>query len=195
MSANVHFRFGTMGSSKTASALMLDYNFREKGMVPLLAKPAVDTRTAKMWSRIGLEADCTTLENVCEMSYNELAGYDCVIVDEVQFATDEQVEFLVGIADHLNIPVFLYGLKTDFQGKLFPGSKRILELADDIEEIETTCWCGASARFSARVDSQGKIVREGTVVDEGAVETRPKYVALCRKHFFAGRTGNLGKDL
>ena len=95
MSANVHFRFGAMGSSKTASALMLEYNFREKGMIPLLAKPAIDTRTTKMWSRIGLEADCTTLENVCSMSYNELAGYDCVIIDEAQFATDEQVEFLV----------------------------------------------------------------------------------------------------
>jgi thymidine kinase len=195
MSAKVHFRFGAMGSSKTASALMLNYNFREKGMIPLLAKPEADTRTTKMWSRIGLEANCTTLENVCEMSYNELSGYDCIIVDEVQFANEDQVEFLVGIADHLNIPVFLYGLKTDFRGRLFDGSKRILELADSIEEIETTCWCGAAARFSARVDKEGNMIRQGEIIDNGEVENRPKYVALCRKHFFAGRTGNIGKDL
>lgn len=185
--ANLHFRFGAMGSSKTASALMLDYNFREKGMRTLLAKPSTDTRTDKMWSRIGLEADCISVDELCSKPYNELAGYDCLIVDEAQFVTDTQAEFLAGVADYLNIPVFLYGLKTDFRGRLFDGSKRLLELADEIEEIETTCWCGRAARFSARIDKEGNIVREGDVVKPEEGKDKPSYIALCRKHFFAGR--------
>jgi thymidine kinase len=185
----LHFRYGAMGSSKTALALMLAYNFSEKGMKPLLCKPATDTRTEKMWSRTGLESDCISLEELCSKDLNEIAGYDCVIVDEVQFATTEQVDFLAGIVDHVHIPVFAYGLKTDFQGKLFVGAKRMLELSDTIEEMKSACWCGSAAKFSARVDADGNVLREGDTVDIGGHEDKPHYVALCRKHFLSGRSG------
>lgn len=188
--ATLHYRYGAMGSSKTALALMLAYNFSEKGMRPLLAKPASDTRTSTMWSRTGMESPCISLDALCDMTYNEIGGYDCIIVDEIQFATGAQVEFLAGIVDHIGISVFTYGLKTDFQGRLFEGSKRMLELADTVEELPCSCWCGKSAKFSARIDSNGDVVREGERVEmESVVPEEAKYVALCRKHYLSGRSG------
>ena len=186
--AKLHFRYGAMGSSKTALALMMAYNFREKGMKPLLVKPATDTRTSTMWSRTGMEEECISLESLCNMSYDEICGYDCIIMDEAQFATDKQVDFLAGIVDHLGLPVFAYGLKTDFQGHLFEGSKRLIELADDIEENKAACWCGATAKFSARVSADGNIIKDGDTVGIEAEDMT--YVALCRKHYMSNRANS-----
>ena len=190
--AKLHYRYGAMGSSKTALAIMLAYNFEEKGMRPLLAKPSTDTRTDKMWSRTGMEADCISLEALCAMSYDEISAYDYIIVDEVQFASEEQIRFLAGIVDHLGITVFAYGLKTDFRGKLFAGSKCLLELADNIDELPSACWCGSPAKFSARLDANGHVLHEGDTIEMGGNEDAnepPKYVALCRKHYLSGRIG------
>ena len=187
--AKLRYRYGAMGSSKTALALMLAYNYREKGMRALLAKPEADTRSTKIWSRVGIEAECIGLSELCGMSLDEISAYDCVIVDEVQFATEEQVGFLAGIVDHLGVPVFAYGLKTDYRGLLFEGSKRMLELADEVEEIECACWCGAAAKFSAKVSPDGEIIRNGDdaiEIDEIG-DKGPHYVALCRKHYMSGR--------
>lgn len=181
--AQLHYRHGTMGSSKTALALMLAYNYQEKGQKPLLAKPEADTRTTKMWSRVGLSSDCISLEALCAMSFAEISAYDCVIIDEAQFATAEQIDYLGQITDYLDLPVFAYGLRTDYTGHLFEGSKRLMEIADTIEENQTICWCGRPAKFSARVDSDGNIIREGTQLQVGDSE----YIAVCRKHYMCGR--------
>ena len=178
--AKLHFRYGVMGSSKTADALMLAYNFRERGRQPLLAKPSADTRTTKIWSRVGIEADCVTLESICDCPLEDLAGYDAVIVDEVQFATEKQVDRLGAIADILDIPVFAYGLRTGYTGHLFPGSKRLFEIADELEEAKTICWCGASAKMNALIGENGQIVTDPSLQTETALQG--DYVSLCRKH-------------
>ena len=179
--AKLHFRYGVMGGSKTADALMLAYNFREKGKIPLLAKPMADTRTEKMWSRVGIEAECVSLESICECPLEELSGYDCVIIDEVQFATAKQVDRLVSIADILNIPVFAYGLRTGYTGHLFEGSKRLFEVADELEESKTICWCGASAKMNALLDDDGNVVTDPNLQTDTALQGH--FVSLCRKHF------------
>ena len=179
--AKLHFRYGVMGGSKTADALMLSYYFREIGKIPLLAKPMADTSTEKMWSRVGIEAECVSLESICECPLEELSGYDCVIVDEVQFATAKQVDRLVSIADILNIPVFAYGLRTGYTGHLFEGSKRLFEVADELEESKTICWCGASAKMNALLDDDGNVVTDPNLQPDTALQGH--FVSLCRKHF------------
>lgn len=174
------FRYGAMGSSKTANLLMAHYNFRERGRRPVILKPKMDLRDGEkiVKSRIGLQASCTLIE---EFQMEE-GKYDAILVDEANFLTAEQVDWLAHICDTYDIPVLCYGLKTDFQGKLFEGSKRLLELADAIEEIPTICWCGKKARFNARI-RDGKIVRDGEQIMLGANDM---YVPLCRKHFMSG---------
>lgn len=182
--AKLHFRYGVMGSSKTADLLMLAYNFRERGSNPLLAKPSKDTRTEKIWSRVGISADCIPLEDLCSMSFPELGKYDCVIVDEVQFATAEQIDHLGDVADIMDIPVFTYGLRTDYTGHLFEGSKRLFEIADEIDEIRTSCWCKRAAKMNALIDG-GEIVRD--IGGAGQLNIGGEYVSLCRKHYKEGR--------
>lgn len=182
--AKLHFRYGVMGSSKTAEALMLAYNFRERGRTPLLAKPEEDTRTEKMWSRIGIESECMSLAEACAIPVGELGKYDCIVVDEVQFASPEQIEHLALIADVVNIPVFAFGLKTGYTGHLFPGSKRLIELADDIEAIRTSCWCGKEATMNALIVDD-EICLDPSYQKETALEG--KFVSLCRKHWREGR--------
>lgn len=188
--AKLYFRYGAMGSSKTANALMVDYNYYERGKKALLVKPKLDDRDGEgiVKSRIGLEKKCTFLETLTEMSDEAIREYDCVIVDEAQFATKEQVEFLVHIVDELNIPVICYGLRTDFRREFFPGSMWLMAWADVIEEIKTVCWCGKAATCNARLDETGKMIRVGDQVVLGAND---KYVALCRKHHTAGNTGKV----
>lgn len=185
--AKLFFRYGAMGSSKTANALMVEYNYRERGKRALLAKSAVDTRDGErvLRSRMGLERECIWMEELVQMSREELCAYDCVIVDEAQFCSKEQIEFLVFLVDELNIPVICYGLRADFQNNLFPGSMWLLAWADVIEEIKTVCWCGRAAKCNARYNEQG-IIREGAQVLLGGNDS---YTALCRKHL---REGNLG---
>lgn len=183
--AKLYFYYGAMGSSKTANALMAEYNYRERGQKALLAKTNIDTRdgTHIIHSRIGLEKECILLSDVCEMSDEQIMSYDAVIVDEIQFATREQIDALARIVDDLNVPVLCYGLRSDFQLNLFEGSERLLAIADEIREIKTVCWCGKKATCNARYNKYG-IVREGTQVMLGANDD---YIALCRKHFLAGK--------
>lgn len=184
--AKLYFRYGAMGSSKTANALMVRYNYIEKNQNVVMLKPKAENRDGvkTIKSRIGLSAECEFVEDFIE-SFDEKTSqnYHAIIVDEAQFMTKEQVDFLSDIVDLHNIPVLCYGLRTDFQGNFFEGSKRLMEIADVIEEIPTVCWCGKRAQFNARV-IDGKIVREGEQVMLGGNET---YVSLCRKHYKTGK--------
>ena len=184
--AKLYFRYGAMGSSKTANILMVRYNYLEKGLRPLLVKPLVDTRyggrTVK--SRMGLSAECILFHELCAMSETDIQWYDSILVDEVQFLTADEVDFLADIVDRFSIPVLCYGLKTDFTGHLFEGSRRLLEIAEVIEEVPTVCWCGKRATFNARFDESGRVLREGEQVVLGANE---KYTSLCRRHFREGK--------
>lgn len=187
--AKLFFRYGAMGSSKTANALMVEYNYRERGKRALLAKPATDMREGEkiVSSRMGLKHECIWTEELVAMSDEEIQKYDCVIVDEAQFCSKEQIERFVHYVDDLNVPVICYGLRADFQNNLFPGSQWLLAWADIIEEIKTVCWCGRAAKCNARFNEHG-MIREGAQVYLGGNDS---YVALCRKHH---REGNLGPD-
>lgn len=191
--AKLYFRYGAMGSSKTANALMVRYNYLERGRKVVLLKPKVDNRDGErvIRSRIGLSAPCEYVEDFIrsmegsgkeEGLTRDLQGVSYIIVDECQFMTPEQVDFMSDIVDDYDIPVICYGLRTDFQSRMFPGAARLFELADVIEQIPTVCWCGKKAHFNARVIG-GQMVREGEQVFLGANES---YVALCRRHFKMG---------
>ena len=185
--AKLYFRYGAMGSSKTANALMVAYNYKERGKRVLLAKPKLDTREmGVLHSRIGLEQPCIYVEELVERPLEKLDSYDCVIVDEAQICKKEDVEFFTDLVDKLDIPVICYGLRTDFQMNLFEGSMWLLAWADKIEELKTVCWCGSGARCNARIDSNGNMVSSGEQVELGANE---RYISLCRKHFIERKTG------
>jgi thymidine kinase len=177
--AKLHFRYGPMGSSKTAQVLMTRFNYIERGRKVLLMKPATDTRDGitTIRSRIGLEADAIVIHKNDEISvYMAKHDADVLIVDESQFLTEEQVIQLRDIVSKYNIPVMCYGLRTDFKGKLFTGSKALFELADDIQEIPSICDCGEKAIINARFDEHGHLITDGNVVDLGGNE---KYKAVC----------------
>lgn len=161
------------------------YNYKEKGYNPLLCKTELDTRDGEriVKSRVGIQAECILLDELVSMSDEELKSYDVIIVDEIQFASKEQVDRLAQIVDNCKIPVLCYGLRADFQLNLFEGSRRMFELADEIKEIKTMCWCGRKATCNARYDENG-IIRDGEQVVIGA---NNKYISLCRKHFMEGR--------
>ncbi len=182
--AKLYFRYGAMGSSKTANAVMVQYNYQERGRKVLMLKPKLENRDGAtiVRSRCGLEAQCRFVEELGEIS---LDGIECVIVDESHFLTAEQVKQLVDIVDERDIPVICYGLRSDFRGEIFEGSRELLRWADTIEEIKTICWCGRKATFNARVQN-GHIVREGEQIMMGG---NSAYVSLCRRHW---REGNLG---
>ena len=167
---------------------MVEYNYRERGKSALLAKPKTDIRDGKhkIRSRAGLERECILLEDLQQMKEEEIRKYDCIIVDEAQFASKEQVEFFVYIVDRLEISVICYGLRADFRNELFEGSKWLLAWADVIEELQTVCWCGRAAKCNARLNEKGEVIREGEQVLLGGNDT---YTALCRKHFYEGNTG------
>lgn len=177
--AKLIFRYGAMGSSKTANALMVRYNYVEKGKKVVLLKPRCEDRDGakNLKSRIGLEEPCEFVENFLA-DYNG-EHYDCIIVDEVQFLSPEMIDKLSDLVDFHGITVICYGLRTDFQSHLFPGAQRLMELADDIEQIKTICWCGKRAHFNARL-LNGEMVTEGEQVQLGGNES---YISLCRKHY------------
>ena len=187
--AKLFFRFGAMGSSKTANALMVEYNYYERGKKALLSKPKIDSRDGDktIRSRMGLERPCIYVEELTAMSDDAIKEYDCVIVDEAQFVTKAEVEFFLHIVDDLGIPVICYGLRTDFQREVFEGSLWLLAWADVLEEIKTVCWCGQGATCNARYDEQGNIIRSGEQVVLGSND---QYIALCRKHHKEGNFGN-----
>ena len=188
--AKLYFRYGVMGSSKTATALMVRDNYEERGQEALLVKPEIDQRDGAKFvaSRMGLSHPCIYFSEMRSMDEAALKRYACVIVDEAQFLSREEVQFLVHIVDDWNVPVICYGLRADFSGQLFPGSQELLATADIIEEVKTICWCGKKATCNARFDKEGKVLREGEQVVLGAND---QYIGLCRKHW---REGNLGPD-
>ena len=179
--AKLYFRYGAMGSSKTANAIMVRHNYMERGQKVLMLKPRLDNRdgATTIKSRCGLDCECAFMEDI--ENYN-VKDFDCVIVDEAQFLTRAQVETLVKIVDEDNVPVIAYGLRADFRQNLFEGSKWLLAWADTIEEVKTICWCGKKATCNARI-SDGKVIKEGEQVVLGGNES---YVSLCRKHWAAG---------
>ena len=182
--AKLYYYYGAMGSSKTANALMTKFNYGEVGQKALLCKPAMDVRDGEktVHSRIGLEEECVLLEDFAKYTEEEVRQYQCIIVDEVQFATPEQIDFLSDVVDFYDVPVVCYGLRADFQNRLFPGSERLIAIADHIQELKTVCWCGRKATCNARYNENG-IVREGAQVMLGSND---RYKSLCRKHFKMG---------
>ena len=186
--AKLYFRYGVMGSSKTANALMVRYNYQERGQEALLVKPSIDQRDGARFvaSRAGLSHPCIYFSDLEKMPPEELCCYACIIVDEAQFLTREEVRYLTLLVDERNIPVICYGLRADFKGDLFPGSQELLAWADIIEEVKTICWCGKKATCNARFDKNGVVLKEGEQVVLGAND---KYIGLCRRHW---KEGNLG---
>ena len=187
--AKLYFKYGAMGSSKTAQALITKYNYEENDLRVWLLKPSADIRDGAhtISSRIGLsaEADILTPEMDAYAWFREkLEGQcDVIIVDECQFLTPEQIDQLRRSVDDCGIPVMCFGLRTDFQTKLFPGSLRLMEIADTIQEIKTICDCGAKATVNARIDSQGHIVTQGAQVFLGGNDS---YIAMCHKCYVKG---------
>lgn len=189
--AKLYFYYGAMGSSKSANAMMVRYNYWERGQNALLVKSEVDTRDGvhTIRSRMGLEEECITLsELIKNYSREELKEYECIIVDEAQFATEEQIDYLSDLVDDLNIPVMCYGLRCDFQNHFFEGSRRLMEIADTIQEVKTVCWCGKKALCNMRYNEEGKAVKVGEQIVLGAND---KYVSVCRKHYKEGALGPL----
>ena len=186
--AKLYFKYGAMGSSKTAQALITKYNYEENDMKVWLLKPSADTRdgAAILRSRIGLEAQveiATPDANIYDRYVADHVGKcDAVIVDECQFLTPEQIGQLRQIVDDFNVPVMCFGLRTDFRTHLFPGSLRLMELADCIEEIKTMCDCGAKATVNARIND-GYIVTEGAQVVLGGNDC---YIAMCHRCYVRG---------
>ena len=186
--AQLYFKYGAMGSSKTANALMARFNYEERGQQTLLVKPQLDTRDGDhtVRSRIGLTHECVYFHEMQKMSEEELKKNSCIIVDEAQFLTHDEVMYLVHLVDDCDIPVICYGLRADFKGELFSGSYALLVMADKLEEVKTICWCGKKALFNARFDETGTVLKEGEQVVLGAND---KYIGLCRRHWMRGDLG------
>ena len=191
--AKLYFSYSAMNAGKSAILLQSAYNYHERGMKTLLLKPEVDTRdplSNHIVSRIGIKAQAevfstdTNLEEFIKQYYNK-TKVDCILLDESQFLTPDQVWQLASISDDFDIPVMCYGLRTDFKGNLFPGSATMLAIADDVREIRTLCWCGRKATMTMRFDAEGKAITDGNQVDVGGNE---KYISLCRRHWLEKKT-------
>ena len=184
--AKLYFYYSAMNAGKSTVLLQSSYNYQERGMRTLVFVPAIDTRSGhgRVRSRIGLEAPAEVLtptDNLLNRVRHEhtIDPIACVLIDEAQFLTRAQVEQLSDVADVLEIPVLCYGLRTDFQGQLFPGSGALLALADDLVELKTICHCGRKATMNLRLAADGRAVREGAQIEIGGNE---RYVAMCRRH-------------
>ena len=185
--SKVYFYYSAMNAGKSTVLLQSSYNYHERGMRTLLFVPELDNRAGvgRIESRIGLASDAIILratDNMLEQvraehAKNPVAG---VLIDEAQFLTPEQVGQATDIADSLRIPVLCYGLRTDFQGRLFPGSAGLLGVADNLIELKTICHCGRKATMNLRIDAAGKAVTKGAQVEIGGND---RYVAMCRRHF------------
>ena len=186
--AKLYFKYGAMGSSKTAQALITKFNYEERGMKVWLIKPSLDDRDGaiKIRSRIGLEADCTPIkpeDDIFELFALDEYHADVIIADECQFFTSENIDQLRRIVDELDVPVMCFGLRTDFLTKLFPGSMRLFEVAESISEIKTICSCGRKADVNARIDENGNIVTQGSQVMLGGNDS---YIAMCHRCYKKG---------
>lgn len=180
--AKLYFKYGAMGSSKSAQALITQFNYEELGMSVWLIKPSTDTRDGAdiIRSRIGLQRSAhviTPEQNIVE-EYAKVGRHDVIIADEAQFFTPEQIDQLRELVDTENIPVLCFGLRTDFLTHFFPGARRLMELADSLTEIKTVCACGRKATVNARIDGSGRVVTEGAQVLIGGNDS---YVAMCHK--------------
>ena len=180
--AKLYFKYGAMGSSKSAQALITQFNYEELGMTVWLIKPSVDVRDGAdiVRSRIGLARRAQVIfpqDNLLD-AFAQAGTFDVIIADEAQFLTPDQIDQLRQIVDEQDVPVLCFGLRTDFLTHLFPGSQRLLELADSITEIKTVCACGAKATVNARLDSQGRVVTQGDQVFLGGNDS---YQAMCHR--------------
>ena len=185
--AKLYFYYSSMNAGKSTSLLQSSYNYKERGMNTLVLAPQLDNRFAvgKVTSRIGIESDATTFAKDTDLF--ELIGgatrsepLHCVLIDEAQFLTRDQVFQLTEVTDKLGIPVLAYGLRTDFQGEPFEGSKYLLAWSDNLRELKAICDCGAKATMVVRLDEGGRAIREGSQIEIGGND---RYVSMCRKHF------------
>jgi len=184
--AKLHFHYSTMNAGKSTALLQASYNYIEQGMETMLFIAALDDRAGKgrIGSRIGLTAEASMFgpdSDIFAMVQERLRGgpVHCVFVDEAQFLTEEQVWQLARLADRLGVPVMAYGLRTDFRGKLFPGSEALLAIADELREVRTICRCGRKATMVVRLGPDGKVLHQGAQIAIGAAQ----YVSLCRRHW------------
>jgi Thymidine kinase len=187
--AKLYFKYGVMGSSKTAQALITKFNYEERGMKVWLIKPQIDSRDGEglIQSRAGLSAMAYVLpaeENLYESFQKLKDAVDVIIVDECQFLTEQQVDQLSLLVIDFNVPVLCFGLRADFRTKMFPGSKRLMEIADSITEIKTICSCGRKATVNVRLDQNGRIVTEGEQILIGGND---QYTAMCYRCFIKNR--------
>ena len=181
--AKLYFKYGAMGSSKTAQALITKFNYEERGMSVWFIKPGTDTRDGEdiIKSRIGLFAKCYAVsegEDIRRTFDGQAKKYDVIIADECQFFSAAQIDMLRGIVNDYDIPVLCFGLRTDFMTKLFTGSARLFEVADSVAEIKTVCTCGGKAIVNARLDDKGNVVTEGDKICLGGND---RYVAMCHR--------------
>ena len=180
--AKLYFKFGAMGSSKSAQALITRFNYEELGMTVWLIKPSTDTRDGAdiIRSRIGLEAHAQVItpeQNIVD-EYHKVGRHDVIIADEAQFFTPEQIDQLRELVDDEDLPVLCFGLRTDFLTRFFPGAQRLMELSDSLTEIKTVCACGRKATVNARLDADGKVVTQGDQVFLGGNDS---YIDMCHK--------------
>jgi len=185
--AKLYFYYSSMNAGKSTALLQSSYNYRERGMNTLVLTPLLDDRygVGKVTSRIGLEANATSFKTDVDLyelisSKNEEEPLNCVLLDEAQFLTKEQVFQLGEVTDELDIPVLAYGIRTDFQGEPFPGSKYLLAWADNLKELKAICFCGNKATMVIRLDQDGNAITQGSQVEIGGND---RYVSMCRKHF------------
>lgn len=191
--AKLYFYYSSMNAGKSTSLLQSSYNYNERGMRTLVMAPQLDNRfgAGKVASRIGIETDATTfaddsdLFEIVAASHRD-ATLHCVLIDEAQFLTRDQVFQLSEVTDKLRIPVLAYGLRTDFQGEPFEGSKYLLAWADTLKELKAICHCGNKATMVLRLDAEGHAVTEGSQVEIGGND---RYISMCRKHFKEGFFG------
>jgi thymidine kinase len=184
--AKLYFHYATMNAGKSTMLLQASYNYRERGMATMLFVAGHYRREAAGYisSRIGLESDAEMFRDGDDLfervrEHGEHTTIHCVFVDEAQFLQEDQVWQLARVADRLNVPVMCYGLRTDFQGQLFTGSKALLALADELREVRTICRCGRKATMVVRLGADGKVARQGAQVAIG----KDVYVSLCRRHW------------
>jgi len=185
--AKLYFYYSSMNAGKSTALLQSSYNYRERGMNTLVLTPDFDVRygKGKVTSRIGLETHATTFANGEDLfrlisAKDQESPLHCVLVDEAQFLTKEQVHQLGEVTDAMNIPVLAYGLRTDFQGEPFEGSKYLLSWADNLKELKAICFCGSKATMVIRLDEAGNAITQGSQVEIGGND---RYVSMCRKHF------------
>ena len=193
--AKLYFNYSSMNAGKSTMLLQANHNYQERGMSTIIYTSSVDDRYGRkeIVSRIGLKAESNIFSNDTNIyeeviSFDKDKGVDCVLIDEAQFLSKDQVAQLGQIVDDLDIPVLTFGIRTDFKGNLFEGSEYLLAWADNLKEIKTVCHCGRKATMVLRLDKNGNVIEEGDQIEVGGNE---KYVSICRKHFYEK---NIGKS-